>query len=250
MATSSPTKTILFLGATGGVGLSALQRSLAANHTCVALCRTPSKLAALFPTPAPANLHLVQGNATDADTLAKHLLSPADPARLVDAIVFSIGARPTLKGMDDLHVCENGMAALLAALRRGPATTTVSGAKPRLVAVSSTGISDHGRDLPWLMYPLYKLALHVPHQDKKAMERLVMGSSAETEWTLVRGSLYTSGPATKGLVRDGMSDPVSGVVESTAVGYTISREDVGKWIFENCIQGGAKWVGKAAAVTY
>lgn len=252
---SSPgPKTILFLGATGGVGLSALRRALAANHTCIALCRTPSKLAAHFPSdPAPANLHLVQGNAHDAATLATCLVHPSDPPRLVDAVVFSIGARPTLRGMDDPHVCERGMEALLAALRtcreKGDITLET---KPRLVAVSSTGISDFGRDIPLAMVPLYRVALHTAHRDKKAMERLVVGSSGETEWTLIRGSFYTSGPETEGLVREGMEDPVTGRVEGGGVpiGYTISREDVGKWVFENCLQGGGKWVGKAAVITY
>jgi NAD(P)-dependent dehydrogenase (short-subunit alcohol dehydrogenase family) len=111
-------QTILFLGATGGVGLSTLRRSLAAGHTCLALCRTPSKLAAHFPSPPPANLHLIPGNAHDATTLATSCLrNPTDRTRLVDTIVFSIGARPTLRGMDDPHVCETGMAALLAALK-------------------------------------------------------------------------------------------------------------------------------------
>jgi nucleoside-diphosphate-sugar epimerase len=253
MTTPQPTaqrQTILFLGATGGVGLSTLRLSLAAQHTCLALCRTPSKLAAHFPSPPPANLHLIAGNAHDASALAASCLrNPSDRTRLVDTVVFSIGARPTLRGKFDPHVCETGMAALLAALKQCREEDG-SGGKVRLVAVSSTGISDYGRDLPWLMMPLYKVLLHMPHADKRAMERLVRGSGEWTEWTLVRGSLYTDGPATEGLVREGMEDPVAGVVESVAVGYTISREDVGKWVFENCVEGGRKWVGKAAAITY
>ncbi len=250
--TTTPHKTILFLGATGGVGLSALRRSLAANHTCIALCRTPSKLAALLPTPAPANLHLVEGNAHDEAALAKALVQPSDPAHLVDAIVFSIGAKPTLRGMSDPTVCEVGMKAVLAALRKVKGDG-VSGGKPLLVAVSSTGISDAGRDLPLLMVPLYKVLLAGAHRDKKNMENLAIqgGEEGLVEWTLIRGSLYTDGPATEGKVREGMEDVVKGVVESEAIGYTISREDVGKWVFENLIQGDAgKWAGKAATLSY
>jgi nucleoside-diphosphate-sugar epimerase len=251
----SSSKTILFLGATGGVGLSALRRSLAANHTCIALCRTPSTLASEFPSSAlPPNLHIVQGNAHDADTLARCLRNPSDPSRPVDTVISSIGARPTLKGMSDPHVCENGMSALLTAIRRlrdEDKNIWAEGKKLRLVAVSSTGISDFARDLPLLMVPLYKAVLHGAHKDKKAMERLVMESGKDgVEWTLIRGSFYTNGPATEGLVREGMEDPVTGVVESTAIGYTISREDVGKWIFENSIEGDGKWIGKAAVITY
>ncbi|KAK3301793.1 uncharacterized protein B0T15DRAFT_323673 [Chaetomium strumarium] len=244
----SSNKTILFLGATGGVGLSALRRSVAAGHTCVALCRTPAKLSALFPT-TPANLHLAQGNAHDADSLARVVVPPSDPTRLVDIVVFSIGARPTLKGMDDPHVCERGMTALLSALRTCRTERNATG-KPKIVVVSTTGISSAGRDVPLAMVPLYKVLLHTPHVDKKIMERLLLDSGEE--WTIVRGSLYTNGPETEGLVREGMEDPVAGVlVGKPAIGYTISREDVGKWVFENCISDeSGKWVRKAAMITY
>ncbi|KAL2195350.1 hypothetical protein P885DRAFT_62109 [Corynascus similis CBS 632.67] len=249
---SASSKTILFLGATGGVGLSALRRSLAANHTCIALCRTPSNLTSqLVPqgeTP-PANLHIVQGDAHDAAVIAR-CLSPttaADrPGGPVDTVVFSIGARPTLRGMSDPHVCERGITALLAALRERKEQKKV-----RLMVVSTTGISDVARDIPLAMVPLYKVGLHTAHIDKRAMERLVIASGDVTDWTIVRGSLYTNGPATEGRVRVGIEDPVRGVLETKpAIGYTISREDVGKWVFDECIQGSDKWVGKAAMITY
>ncbi|GAB1321051.1 Oxidoreductase AflX [Madurella fahalii] len=259
----SAPKAILFLGATGGCGLSALRRSLSANHTCIALCRTPSNLTSKLPNNTqPPNLHIIQGNAHDAEVLARCLVHPADPARLVDTIVFSIGARPTLKGMDDPHVCENGMAALLTALQRCRAergtssstSTFAAAAGPRIVAVSSTGISELARDLPLLMVPMYKLLLGAAHRDKKALEdALVRGAGKDEAWTIVRGSFYTAGAETEGAVRVGVEDPVRGVVESLAIGYTISREDVGKWIFENVIrdeEGGGKWVRKVATVTY
>ncbi|KAK4098915.1 hypothetical protein N658DRAFT_476277 [Parathielavia hyrcaniae] len=278
---STPKRTTLFLGATGGVGFAALRRSLAANHTCIALCRTPSKLASAFSSSScsestlPANLHLVEGNAHDADILTRCLrftppsdhhdtsssLLPGAAAanahtHAVDTVIFSIGALPTLTGMSDPHVCEKGMTALLAAIRRVQVQEEEDN-KIRLVAVSSTGISAHVRDVPLLFLPLYKVLLRTPHRDKMAMERLVMGSGGGggvdggVEWTIVRGSLYTSGPATEGLVREGMEDPVSGAVEGgTPIGYTISREDVGKWVFENVVEGGKRWVGKAAVITY
>ncbi|AEO57249.1 hypothetical protein MYCTH_2303165 [Thermothelomyces thermophilus ATCC 42464] len=269
------TKTILFLGATGGVGLSALRRSLAAGHSCIALCRTPSKLTSQLQQPdggsgtVPPNLDIVQGDAHDAAALARCL------ARPVDAIVFSLGGRPTLRGLSEPQVCERGMATLLAALREtkakreaaASATTTErgeeeirtrqergrgEGKKPRLVVVSTTGISEAERDVPLVMMPLYWAMLSAPHRDKRAMERLVVQEAGElADWTLVRGSLYTDGPATEGRVRAGMEDPVRRVVEvAAAPGYTISREDVGKWLFEECIEGGNKWVGKAAMISY
>jgi NAD(P)-dependent dehydrogenase (short-subunit alcohol dehydrogenase family) len=241
-------KTILFLGATGGVGLSALRRAVAAGHTCIALCRTPAKLSALFPA-TPANLHLAEGNAHDADALARVVVQPSDPTRLVDIVVTSIGARPTLTGMDDAHVCEKGMTALLSALRTCRSEQNATG-KPTIVVVSTTGISPAGRDIPLLLVPLYKVLLHTPHVDKRNMERLLIESGEE--FVIVRGTLYTNGPETEGQVRESMEDPVAGVfVGKPALGYTISREDVGKWVFENCTSDASgKWLRKAAIVTY
>jgi hypothetical protein len=280
---STPTrkpKTILFLGATGGCGLSALRRSLSAGHTCIALCRTPSNLTSQLPGGTnPPNLHIEQGNAHDVDTLMRCLVITPTPTTtttttttttptLVDTIIFSIGAKPTLRGkggMSDPHVCEKGMTALLTALQRirSEHNLKIMGT-PRIVAVSSTGITPLARDLPWLMMPMYKLLLSTAHRDKKAMEDLLVeGMGKDEEWTIIRGSLYMSGPETEGLVRVGVEDPVEGRVESLAVGYTISREDVGKWIFENLIQDGKmgeggiegegdgrRWVRKAVTITY
>ena len=283
-------KAILFIGATGGCGLSALRRSLAAGHTCIALCRNPSRLTAHFSDGTPANLRIEQGNAHDVDALARCLLLPppsahppdhpplsdpagaanaAGPSRLVDTVVFSIGAYPTLRGMDDPHVCEKGAKALLAALRRCREAVAGRGdddddddddndnedsprpRRPRLVVVSSTGVTRHGRDVPLPLVPLYRLLLGTAHRDKRAMEAAVVASGEA--WTVVRGSLYVGAgeAAPPRCVRVGVEDPVAGVVESRAVGYTISREDVGKWIFEHLIQeSDARWVRKAATITY
>ncbi|KAL2272041.1 hypothetical protein VTJ83DRAFT_1412 [Remersonia thermophila] len=257
-----PTKAILFLGATGGVALSTLRRCLSAGYSCIALCRNPATLSNLLssssgPSDAalPSNLTIVQGNAHSASSLAACLVHPNDPTRLVDAVIFSIGAKPTLSGIDDPHVCEKGMSALLEALRAVRAGEANPSGKPRLVAVSSTGVGTLGRELPWAMVPMYKLLLGQAHKDKRAMESLVVeaGKKGEVEWTIIRGSLYTDGPATEGKVRAGWEDPVAGTRGQVPIGYTISREDVGKWVFEKCVEGegdGREWVGKVAVLTY
>lgn len=252
MATTSPTpKAILFLGATGGCGLSALRRSLEAGHSCIALCRTPSKLSDKLPLDKYPNLRIEQGNAHDADTLARVLTHPSDPTghRLVDAVVFAIGGlfNPSKMTIDDPHVCENGMKALFAALEKRRSGGDEG--KPRLFVISSTGISNLGRDVPLLFVPMYRFMLRDPHKDKKAMEAMLVASAED--WTLIRPSFLTDGPASDKTVRAGVEDPAAGKVESKAVGYTISREDVGRWIFENLVEEkGDQWVRKTATITY
>jgi len=253
MSTSTSQKTILFLGATGGVCLSALRRAISAKHTCIALVRTPSKLLGLLPAPhAPPNLHIIQGNAHDIPSLVRALTSPSNRSRLVDTIISSIGGAFSFSSfsIDDPHVCETGINALVAALKQAR-ENGVAGS-PKIVVVSTTGVSEAGvRDVPLLMAPLYHVLLKDPHKDKAALERGVIASGER--WTIVRPSLLTDGGENPGGVRVGVEDPVGRTVESKAVGYTVSREDVGKWIFENLVEEGEKggrWDGKAVTVSY
>ncbi|OIW34174.1 NAD(P)-binding protein [Coniochaeta ligniaria NRRL 30616] len=247
MSTTTTPKTILFLGASGGCGFSTLRRSLEAGHTCIALCRTPSKLSAKLPAELLTKLKLEQGNAHDVAAVARCLVNPSNPGRVVDMVISSIGGAFSMKtGIDDAHVCEKGAKALLEALalvRKNGATGS-----PRIVGVSSTGITESGRDIPVLMIPLYKGLLAVPHKDKKMLEDLLVESGEQ--WTIVRPAFLTDGPAV-GKVRAGMEDLTAHKVEKKEIGYTISREDVGKWMFENLVEErDAKWVRKAASITY
>ncbi|RYP89316.1 hypothetical protein DL769_000071 [Monosporascus sp. CRB-8-3] len=273
-------KTIAFFGATGGCGLSALRLSLAAGHTCIALCRTPSKLTNRFSSAQYPNITVVQGNAHDADAVARCLVVPSGPSdqtnpgtHLVDTIVFSVGgafiwSRLTL---DDPHVCERGIAAVLEAIgtvraRASPSTGPspspgprqgVTGWRPTIVAVSTTGISRAGRDIPLLMVPLYRGVLSVPHADKRALEdRLVArgssGGDCGYDYVVVRPSLLSDGAKPERDIRVGVEDLRAEVHESREIGNAISREDVGRWIFEELVEGGRRrrYHGKAVSITW
>jgi uncharacterized protein YbjT (DUF2867 family) len=256
-APPSATKTILFLGATGGVGLSTLKHSLAAGHVCIALQRTPSNLLALLSPDEQQRVSIHEGNAHDEAVVLKALANPLAPGRLVDVVVFSIGGKPsfTLSGftVDDPEVCTKGMITLLSALRRArlpaPAGSNLAG-RPRIVGVSSTGITTLARDVPYAFSFLYHVLLDKPHDDKRGMERAMIAS--DEDFTIVRASLLTDGDEGVREVRVGLEDPIGGTVESTAVGYSVSRRDVGRWIWENVVEGGdeGRFVRKAATLTY
>lgn len=246
---SASSKTIAFLGATGGCGLSALGRSVAAGSFCNALCRTPSKLMDKFPAQQYPNLITVQGNAKDPAAVAKILVNPSDPKRVVDMVIFTIGGVFQFSKMtnDDPHVCEQSMKALLKAL----ATVWSEGVvgKPKIVAISSTGISKYARDIPLLMVPLYHLALKIPHADKELMEQELAKSGEE--YVLVRPSALVDGERPEKNIRVGIEDLEKGI-ERKEIGCTISREDTGRWIYENLID--REWTPeyscKAVSLTY
>ena len=243
MATRS--KTVAFLGASTGVGLSSLKHTLAAGHRCIALCRTPSKLTAIFPPETNPNLQVVQGNAHDIAAVSKCLV--AEKGKLVDAIVSTIGGKFIVSRMtiDDKEVCRKGMTTILetlAQLRSGGAT-----GKPHIILGSTTGISRLGRDIPLAMILMYHYMLKDPHKDKQIMEdRLV---ESDEIYTIIRASLLVNGETSK-KIRVGIEDPKTGR-ESEAIGYTISREDTGKWVADNLLlKLDGKYVNKIVMVTY
>ena len=65
-------------------------------------------------------------------------------------------------------------------------------------------------------------------------------------FTAVRPTLLTNGEAR------GVEKLRVGTEEEPAIGYTISREDVGMWMFEELMKGGGqeRWKGKKVSLTY
>ncbi|KAE8449462.1 hypothetical protein EG329_008070 [Mollisiaceae sp. DMI_Dod_QoI] len=239
----SGTKTVAFFGASTGVGLSALKHTLAAGHQCIALCRNPSKLTAIFPTSTTPNLKLVQGNAHDVAAVSKCLV--ASNGQLVDEIISSLGAAMnSTMGMDQPNVCAKGMETLLAALaqlRKDGLT-----GRPHIVVVGTTGMSHFGRDCPLLMVPVYATMVKNPIKDKKISEGRLVDSGES--YTIVHASMLTDGETNK-KIRIGIEDPKQGR-ESMAIGYNISREDTGKWIADHLVlQLEGKYVQKIVVVT-
>lgn len=231
---------IAFLGASTGVGLAALKNCLEAGYQCVALCREPKKLDHLT---AP-NLRIIKGNAHNVENVSQLILAPN--GTLVDEIITTIGAKfsTSKMGMDQPDVCEKGMDVLIEAIAslRKQGTTGA----PHITACSSTGVSKFGRDLPLLMVPLY-MSLKVPHADKIKMEDKLAASGEK--FTVIRASLLTNGDSDK-VVRVGIEDPKTGF-ESKAIGYTISREDAGKWVARNLVQDmDAAYLNKNVVITY
>ena len=125
--------------------------------------------------------------------------------------------------------------------------------RPLVTAVSTTGMSAK-RDIPIAMIPLYHWLLPIPHADKKVMEESVEKAKAEgviRDFVIVKASLLTDGKKL-GLdkVRVGWEGGEADG-KGPAVGYTVSREDVGGFIFEEVIhKSKAEYFGKKVTVTY
>lgn len=273
--TSQPT--IAFFGATGGCASATLARALKDGYKATALARTPSKLTNLLESKFQlssnviSNLTIVQGSISDANAV-RQVLAPSN--RLVDIIVSGIGGTPKLTWsiypvtLTDPTICETATASIISTLRNlanEGITTTSQGKKPVLITISTTGISDRKRDVPILLYPLYHWLLSVPHVDKKKMEQLIVKASDGTpnaalrDFILVRPTLLSDG-AEQGVakVRAGWESYGADTREKAQgnkgpgpqLGWTIGREDVGGWIFEEGIKNTEKWEGKCVSLTY
>ena len=249
----STTKPLLaFFGATGGSTLSAIVPALQAGYDCTALCRTPSKLTTMLreksvPQSAiDAHLHITTGNVLQVPDVKSNLTLNGRPA---DIIISGIGITSFAELRQPTNLCETAVRNIISALSElKPAK------KPLLIALSSTGITQGQtpRDLPLLMVPMYALLKH-PHADKirmeKAVEEYVASSGEECTiggYVFVRPSLLMDGKS------KGSQKVRVGVESQPAVGYTINRNDVGLWLFENLVEGeGAeKYINRKPSITY
>ncbi|KAF4620127.1 hypothetical protein G7Y89_g14695 [Cudoniella acicularis] len=254
MSISQSQRTIAIFGATGGTGLATLKFCLSYGHHVNVLVRTPSKLQTLADQYL-TTLHLTQGDIRSITSLKKVLTSQT--GAVVDTIISGIGM--ALKGIfmtsTDPTICFDGTRAILSSLNELEAEGKME-REPRIVLLSGTGITEKQRDIPLAMIPLYHGLLCVAHKDKREMENLIMfGDGKGRKWVLVRPSLLVNGEA-KGLgavrVSSERPEEKGSEKESTAIGYTIRREDVGLWIAEECVksEAGEEWEGKMVTLTY
>jgi len=115
-------KLVLF-GATGNVGQRIAAEAVRRGHDVVGVVRDPATAA-----PSDSRLRLVQGNATDA-------ASVAEVVRGADAVVSAISPRPNARGLPQPKLADNARA-IIAGLRRAgvPRVLYVGGASTLEIA--------------------------------------------------------------------------------------------------------------------
>lgn len=98
--------------------------------------------------------------------------------------------------------------------------------------------------------------LAIPHADKKALEDRIMEARGEgtiRDYVIVRPSLFVDGRANgKAEIRVGWEGKAPGQPgEGAVIGYKITREDVGFFVFENVVaKDGGDFVGKKVSITH
>lgn len=249
-----------FFGATGDCAGYCLAAALNGGFKCSALARSPEKLTASLldkgvkPVALESQLSIVKGDAKDVNAVKEALQFHG---KVVDQIVSGIGGTPKTQWsitkpvtLSDPTICQDTGKTILRALAELKSET-----KPFMINVSTTGIPPEGcpRDVPLLFIPLYHWLLAVPHADKKVLENKLAShmAASEEERTLsgyvnVRPSLLMDGEA------KGVQALREGVDRTPAVGYTVRRQDIGRWMYERLIRKGppAEWVDNGVTVTY
>lgn len=266
--TDQSTKSLAFFGSTGGCALAALDNSLRAGYCVSALVRSAQKLKDMLSKTTPtANLRIVEGDALQVDD-AKRVLVDEKTGLFVDTIIYGLGTRP--EGNNPLTFkftqptfCEDTMKVIVTALEELKLSVP-----PFICAISTTGVAGEN-DVPLMSRPFYHYALDVPHKDKGRMEEVTIDAKSRgifRDYILIRPSLLTDGKASYGKIKVGYEgsakSAVQGVltlaeggcgwrtVDGPAIGYVISRKDVGAFIFEEAVyHSGKNFSGQKVTLT-
>ncbi|KAI9303785.1 hypothetical protein BJ944DRAFT_267828 [Cunninghamella echinulata] len=199
------------------------------NYQFTLLVRNPDNIE--YDEEEKTKLTLIKGDAEKKDDVLKAIEGS-------DVVVFSVGSTITATfKMTYPELCQRTIQVLIDAIQ---SIEDPSQRPKRLVAVTTTGAVEH-KEVPLLFKPLYHLALHAPHEDKKEMEARIV-KSCPIDWIIVRPSLLTNGELT-GQYRSS---------DSTITGYTISRQDIGHFLLHQCLddENAKQWIKKYAVVTY
>jgi uncharacterized protein YbjT (DUF2867 family) len=185
------------LGAAGAAGVQLVEQALAAGHQLTALARSAENLTLTSP-----NLHVVQGNATDREVVARAMKG-------ADAVISVLGARGPV-------MAEATRAVVAAAEQAGP---------DRIVMLSSFAVA---RDR---LKPVSKLVTRVAMgsqiKDKTAGEEVLRASGLD--WTIVYATVLTNGPKTE--------PRVVPETEKVSMSQRISRADVASFLLQAATGG-------------
>ncbi len=187
---------VVVFGASGSIGAHVIEQALNQGYEVTGFARRPETLGISHP-----NLKLVSGDVFDPDTVA-------DAIEGQEAVIVALGAGR--KG----RVRAQGTKNVIAAMKR-------HGVR-RLVCQSTLGAGDSRPALNFFWkHIMFGLLLKDAYKDHQEQERLVRESGLD--WTIVRPSAFTDGPAS-GEYREGFPPTEKGLK------LTIPRADVANFL--------------------
>ncbi|MCY6379450.1 NAD(P)-dependent oxidoreductase [Hoeflea prorocentri] len=207
---------VIIFGATGTVGRLFVEQALDEGYHVTAFARHPQKLEIQHP-----NLTLTEGNAMDPASVAGAIKGH-------DAVVITLGS-----GMSRKSVIRSvGTANIIAGMKR-------HGVR-RLVCQSTLGAHESWGNLNFFWKRIMFGALLRPvFKDHELQEDLVRQSGLD--WTLVRPSAFTDGPA-RGTYREDFGS------NDRSLSLKIPRADVAAFLRRQLSDG--RYLNRAVGVSY
>jgi len=266
---------VLAMGASKNIGYYAASTLLQKGATVTFLLRNPNCFDAdqvMQSYVKSGKARLVAGDALNQEQVSAAWAKAGEGDRpgQVDVLLFTVGGLPQMT-MSGLHLATRDLCtrSMLVALRTMPSELRTPSRQPRIVALSSTGVTQHSHhELPLAWRVLYPWLLSGPHADKLALEHVLShfagfawdtakdGSPADAydgEWrthpgtpsageikevVVIRPAFLTDG-ALKGQYRTGGQGY-----------YTVGRRDVAHFITEKVLGEWETYKGQAVSVGY
>ena len=208
---------LLVFGATGSTGRQLLAQALSQGHRVTAFARDPADLSDV----KHPRLRTVRG-----DVMHPASIAPVMPGH--DAVLVALGSR--VRGRNT--VLSGGTANIIWQMHQANVN--------RLIVLSSLGAGESRAERSWLFRHLIRpLLLRDLFDDKDKQETHVRQSGLN--WTLVRPTSLTDGPATGCFFAGKSLRGQSGLIDS------ISRADVAAFMLH--LLSHDQWTRKAVALT-
>ncbi|KAL1721720.1 hypothetical protein EV715DRAFT_194537 [Schizophyllum commune] len=271
---------ILALGASKNIGYFAAIRLLDAGATVTFLLRNPAVFdedEIIKKAVAAGKAFLVKGDGLNQDDVARAWVEATSHGH-VDTLLFTVGGVPKGFSLTKGFIIEPHNL-VTQCLLNTLCTIPKDAPQPRIVVVSSIGLTKRSHSsLPLIFKPLYAHALAMPHRDKLGVER-VLAHCAGLPWDaseeepaddivgagwrerqglpgpgelkqvlIVRPALLTDGECKADKKKEGR-EPYR-AEEKELGGYTVSRKDVGHFIFKAVTSDWNKYGGKIINVGY
>ncbi|KAJ8605960.1 hypothetical protein MRB53_041253 [Persea americana] len=246
------TRTIAFFGATGGCANSCLAKTIEHGFNAIALVRSPEKLKGQLSDRKVSidvveqRLVIVKDDVRDAEAVGKVL---DNDGKGVDVIISGIGGIPTPQfsllrplTMTDPNICGDAVDCILSVMAQSKLPK-----QPLLVVISGNGVRNDGpRDYPLILTSLYRWLLADIYDDKRRMEASLMKTKPAGGFVIVRASPLTDGPS------KGVEVIRQGTMQQPVLGYSVSRDDVGLWLFDNLVrqEGTPLFLNGDVSITY
>lgn len=163
---------IAIIGATGKTGMSFAKQALDHGHCVTALVRSPEKV-----TLTHHHLRVIPGDVMNIDDVKRAVLGQ-------DAIFIALGTGETPKKSS---IREAGTRQVMDVLQQAKET-------PQVVVLSSLGVGDSSKQIPFHLRWFVKLMLMFPLADHKKQEAIV--TSSQVPYTILRPTSMHDIPAT------------------------------------------------------